>query len=151
MKEISEKSLFGYASKCESVDQAIDVLKEITGEDATKATVAFGMLIAANSADVGAYRDDALGVLNKLAIAKAQIDSAACHTFPTIDVTHDILYSAQCYADENTIPCTEWPTSEEIVANVLETAKKYTEVSEWKKLVKDDRGAITGVEEIKSI
>jgi len=115
------------------------------------ATVAFGMLLAALSAKSGNYRDDALGVLDKLANAKAQLDSTSAHTFPTIDVTHDILHSAQSYAYENTIPCTEWPTSEEIVNIVFETAKKYAKVSQWKRHIKNETGAIIGTEEIKNV
>jgi len=148
MRKIAGSLLFSYASKCTNLQEAIELLKEVTGDDAVKATVAFGMLLSANSTKGGEYRNDALEVLNQLAYAKAKLDSSMCHTFPTIKVTHDILYSAQVYADENTIPCTEWPTSDEIINIVLETAKKYTEVKEWKKLVKDERGAIIGVEPV---
>jgi len=124
MREIVGRSFFGYAAKCNDLQEILAFLSDITGDDATKATVAFGMLLSANSTEGGEYRSDALAVLDSLAYAKAELDSARCHTFPTIDVTSDILFSAQKYADENTIPCNEWPTSEDIVKNVLETAKK---------------------------
>lgn len=148
MSEIEGKSFFGYASKCNDLKEVVALLSDITGEEATKATVAFGMLLAANSTIGGGYRDDALAVLNSLAYAKAELDAARCHTFPTIEVTSDILFSAQKYADENTIPCTEWPTSADIIKNVLETAKQYSEVKEWKRLIKNESGLVIGVESI---
>ncbi|WP_162995943.1 hypothetical protein [Acidovorax sp. 1608163] len=151
MREIVGRSFFGYAAKCNNLKEILAFLSDITGDDATKATVAFGMLLSANSTEGGEYRSDALAVLNSLAYAKAELDSARCHTFPTIDVTSDILYSAQKYADENTIPCNEWPTSEDIVKNVLETAKKYTVVKEWQKLIKNENGVVVGVKSIEAI
>ncbi len=151
MSEIVGRSFFGHASKCNDLKEVLAFLSDITGEDATKATVAFGMLLSANSTEGGEYRDDALAVLNSLSYAKAELDSAQCHTFPTIEVTSDILFSAQRYADENTIPCNEWPTSEDVLKNVLETAKKYTEVKEWKKLVKNENGVVVGVKAIEDI
>lgn len=131
--------------------EVLALLRDITGEETEKATVAFGMLLAANSTEGGEYRDDALAVLNCLAYAKTELDSARCHTFPTIEVTSDILFSAQKYADENTIPCTEWPTSEDVIKNVLETAKKYCKVKEWKRLIKNENGVVVGVESIGNI
>jgi hypothetical protein len=151
MREIVGRSFFGYAAKCNDLQEILAFLSDITGDDATKATVAFGMLLSANSTEGGEYRSDALAVLDSLAYAKAELDSARCHTFPTIDVTSDILFSAQKYADENTIPCNEWPTSEDIVKNVLETAKKYTVVKEWKKLIKNENGVVVGIKSIEAI
>lgn len=151
MREIVGRSFFGYAAKCNDLQEILAFLSDITGDDATKATVAFGMLLSANSTEGGEYRSDALAVLDSLAYAKAELDSARCHTFPTIDVTSDILFSAQKYADENTIPCNEWPTSEDIVKNVLETAKKYTVVKEWKKLIKNENGVVVGIKSIEVI
>ncbi|TCS32065.1 hypothetical protein EDC30_1253 [Paucimonas lemoignei] len=151
MSQIEGRSFFGYAAKCNDLKEVVALLRDITGEEATKATVAFGMLLAANSTDGGEYRDDALAVLNSLAYAKAELDIAGCHTFPTIEVTSDVLFSAQRYADENTIPCTEWPTSDEVINNVLETAKKYSKVTEWKRLIKNENGVVVGVESIENI
>lgn len=151
MSQIEGRSFFGYAAKCNDLKEIVALLHNITGEEATKATVAFGMLLAANSTAGGEYRDDALAVLTSLAYAKAVLDSARCHTFPTIEVTTDILFSAQRFADENTIPCTEWPTSEDVIKNVLETAKKYSKVTEWKKLVKNENGVVIGVASIENI
>ena len=36
-----------------------------------------------------------------------------------------ILLAAQSYADETTVPCTEWLAVDEIVDIVLQEAKKY--------------------------
>ena len=103
------------------------------------------MLLSAKSAKSGTIRDDALAVLNRLAYAKAELDSAMFHTHPTIDVTGDILFTAQEFTDDATVPCTEWPTSDEVLDIVLVSAKKYSGAKEWKKAIKNESGAIIGV------
>jgi len=148
MKEIEGSSKFWLAGDCKSLKEAISLLSEISGEEASNAITAFAMVIVANSTEGGEYRDGALKVLDALAFAKAELDSARCHTYPAVEVTSDIFSSVQKYADENTIPCTEWPTSSEIVSNVLTTALKYSEIREWKKFVRDKIGAIVGEERI---
>ncbi len=148
MSEVEGRLKFGVAGECNSLKEAISLLSEISGEEATKAVTAFAMVIAANSTESGGYRVDGLKVLDALVFAKAELDSASCHTYPTIEVTADILSSVQEYVDENTIPCTEWPASSEIVSNVLSTAMKYSEVKEWKKLIRNESGEVVGVKNI---
>lgn len=53
MKEIEGKSKFGPASGCKSVEEAIDFLPRLIGDDAVKITVAYAMEIAANSTEGG--------------------------------------------------------------------------------------------------
>ena len=148
MKPIEGNSQFGHAGRCRTFKEAVTLLKVVVGEDATKATAAFAMLLAAHAVAAGEYRNDALKVLDALALAKAELDSAAAHTHPTTAVTADILASAQAYAAELTIPVTEWPLASDIVANVLETASEYAEVNEWKRVVKNERGAVIGIEKM---
>lgn len=146
MKEIRGKEYFGPAAKCYDFAAVTSLLREVVDEDAKKAVVAFGMLVAANSTEGGVYRKDALAVLTKLAFAKAELDSTICHTHPTIDVTAEILSQAQEFADRNTIPCNEWPTSDEVVANVLENAMKYAKVKEWRRHIFSASGLSIGIE-----
>lgn len=146
VKEIRGKEFFGPAAECQDFEAVTNLLRDVVDEDAKKSVVAFGMLMAANSTEGGVYRKDALAVLTKLAFAKAELDSTICHTHPTIDVTADILSQAQEFADRNTIPCNEWPTSEEVVANVLENAMKYTQVKEWRRHTYSANGLVIGVE-----
>ena len=132
MERAIERGLFGLASNCETLTEVLSLLKALTCEEAQMAAVAYGMLLSANSTPGGRYREDALEVLTALGSAKAKLDSAMCHTRPTIDVTCEILFDAQVYADSVTIPCTEWPTSKEIVDRVSKTASKYgTKNREW--------------------
>jgi hypothetical protein len=136
--------LFGHAGKCRDLNAVIALQRKVVGDDATQATVAFGMLLAATSTPGGIYRDDALAVLRSLSLAKTEFDCAACHTYPTVDVTADILSSAQKFADENTIPCTEWPGSEDVVNHVLQTVKKYATVKEWRQTLYSRLGHVVG-------
>lgn len=151
MNDFRGKSHFGYASRCKDFGEVVALFKVVTGEDARSAVAAYGMLLSANSTEGGVYRDDALKVLTKLSFAKAELDSLACHTHPVIDVTSEILSQAQDFADRNTVPCTEWPTSDEVIANVLESAMKYVTVKEWKRVILSANGAVIGVEQLAGI
>ena len=138
------RTLFGHAGKCRDLEEVIACQGKVVGEDAIQATTAFGMLLVAALTPAGPYRADALAVLRSLSLAKAELDCAMCHTFPTVDVTADILLSAQKFADENTIACTEWPGSAEIVSQVFESAKKYAHVKEWRQSVYNRHGQVVG-------
>jgi hypothetical protein len=60
-----------------------------------------------------------------LARAKADLDIAALHRPPVIDVTAHLLLATQRFVDEQTIACTEWPTTEEVAAFVSQEARKF--------------------------
>lgn len=149
-RTIEGSSKFGPAGKFKNVKEAIHFLSDISNEEAQKATIAFTMVIAANSTEGGNYFEDAVNVLNALGFAKAELDASYCHSYDLVEVTTDILSTAQLYMDENTLPSAEWPTSLEIVAVVLNSAMKYSNVKEWKKYIKNDAGAIIGEESIEN-
>ncbi|MEZ4525760.1 MAG: hypothetical protein R2941_07565 [Desulfobacterales bacterium] len=92
----------------------------------------------------GMYRDDTLMVLNELSKTKMEFDIIMCHTFPTISATSHILSSAQRYAYENTIPCTEWPVTGDTVNIVLQEAIKHSKAKEWKLSETDENNAYIG-------
>ncbi|MGB1252252.1 MAG: hypothetical protein ACPG8W_16655 [Candidatus Promineifilaceae bacterium] len=148
MESFAGKSKFGHAAKCNSLKELIDFLQDVSGEAATNATVAYGMIVAAHATKPGKYRADALAVLDALAHAKAKLDSTMCHAFPTVKVTGDILFSAQLYAYQNTFPCTEWPMPEDIIDKVIEVAEKYANADKWTRVIRNERGAIIGVENL---
>ena len=148
MEKDERLELFGPPSIHRTIPDAIKFLRDVVGEEATTATVSYIMLLAAKSIENSDYREGALAVLNKIAFTKAELDSAMCHTRPTIDVTSDILLSTQKFVDEATIPCTEWPTSLEVVEKVFLEAKKYADVKKWEKLVRDDNGVVIGTKPI---
>ncbi|PDV98973.1 hypothetical protein [Candidatus Chloroploca asiatica] len=117
---------FGKVGSYTSVAEVAQSLKRTHGDAQRSAAAAYGMALAAVGAMTGGkYRDDALEVLNVLVRAKAEIDIAALHLRPVVHVTSCILLAAQCFADEATIPCTEWPTQEEIAEVVCRQAQKY--------------------------
>lgn len=117
---------FGDVGSCASVADVAQLLKRTHGDAQRSAAAAYGMALAAVGAITGGkYRDDALKSLNVLAQVKAEIDIAALHLRPVVHVTSCILLAAQCFADEATIPCTEWPTQEEIAEVVCREAQKY--------------------------
>lgn len=144
MTKFDEAALFGYASNCESLEDVIKLLRDVIGQDAECATAAYGMLLTAKLARSGPYRNDSLELLNQLARAKAELDIAAVHQLSVVKVTAKILFAAQEFAYEMTVPATEWPSVEEITAVVLEESKKYTNVAVWKLTKYDKNGAVIG-------
>ena len=100
--------------------------ESISGDDERAHAAAHAMTLAAR-AHHGSYRGDALRALDALARLKADLDAAAAHMPPVIYVTGDILLAAQEYAEEATVPCTEWPTPEDIAEVVQRKAEQLRE------------------------
>lgn len=122
----SDQWYFGDIGKCSSVTEVATILETTPGEAQRAAVAAYGMALAAISANRGGrYREDALEALNALARAKAEIDIAALHLRPVVTTTSGILLEAQCFVDKATIPCTEWPTPAEIAELVCREAQQY--------------------------
>lgn len=137
--------LFGHASTKKSLADVLALLKEVVDDGARSAAAAYGMLLCAKLSDSGPYRDDVLLALDRLAFAKALIDQAVCHTFPVANVTSDVLQAAQRFADEATIPCTEWPSVEEVQAAVFKACAQYSKVDQWRLAKLNAHGAMVGV------
>ena len=146
-----ERELFGPAVDCLSLPELESLLRRVIDEDAKRAIAAYAMVFSARSAPQGDYRDDALGVLNCLGAAKMALDTSACHTEPTVIVTAAILSETQRFADDMTIPCTEWPTSADVVSFVIEIAAKYACAGPWRRTWLGPRGEVVGVEEFDHI
>ena len=70
---------------------------------------------------------DALALLDRLAFAKAELDAAAHHELSVAQLTASILWAAQQFVDEVTVPATEWPTTEEITEVVYAKAHSVAE------------------------
>jgi len=60
------------------------------------------------------YFSDTISLLDRLSTAKVKIDTACRHNIDVVKATADILYAAQLYVDEATVPCTEWPTTRDV-------------------------------------
>jgi hypothetical protein len=144
---MNDRQLFGPASTCQDLEELIQLQRGIVGDEARHAVAAYGMLVAARSAPGGGSYDDALEVLNYLGGAKATLDKAANHSKPTVSVTAEILASAQIFVDEATIPCTEWPSSAEVVDRVFKSAAKYAFDGPWERIVFGSKGEVIGIEE----
>lgn len=125
MQPHDDASVFGEAADCTSLREVVQLIDSLMDDRARAAAAAYGMLLVAKSATPGPYRESALEALNQLARAKAELDIAALHLPPVIEVTAQFLLAAQRYADEATIPCTEWPSVEDIAAVVHREALKF--------------------------
>lgn len=122
---------FGQVARCRSLPQVMQFLSEIPATDTMllKCAAAYGMaLVAAQQAQPQTYYSDALKLLNSLLHTKELLDQAAYEHTVIVQVTAHILRSAQQFVDEMTIPCTEWPTTEEIAQTVLDEAYKICNV-----------------------
>ncbi|MFP2906040.1 hypothetical protein ACLESD_13465 [Pyxidicoccus sp. 3LFB2] len=122
-----DASAFGEAAGCASLQEVLQFIRTRYDDGERASAAAYGMWLAAKSAKPGPYRADALEALNQLARAKADIDIAALHLAPVIDITSGILLTAQRFAEEMTIPCTEWPLVEEIAAVVEREARTFAQ------------------------
>jgi hypothetical protein len=136
--------LFGYASTKKTLAETIQLLKSTIGIDSSSAAAAYGMLLSINTCKEGSYREDALNALDQLSLTKMLLDRAACHLSPVINVTSDILFAAQNFAEEATIPCTEWPSVTEIAEVVLTKCMNYAKVREWKLYMYNETGVVIG-------
>ncbi|MBW0432156.1 hypothetical protein HGB47_00835 [Leptospira yasudae] len=121
---IYDASDFGKVSEYDSIRDVIRYLYTVYGKEAN-AAIAYGMLLSIHLAKRDPYRDDTLKALDLLSKAKVRLDIACAHTRPAIDITAEILFEAQRFANEATIPCTEWPTVEEVIEVVSKTARKF--------------------------
>lgn len=137
--------LFGYAASARTFARVLDLLKDTVGEDAISAAAAYGMLLSIHTHAGGPHREDALDALDRLCLAKLLLDRVVSHSRPVIDVTAGILAAAQVFADETTIPCTEWPSVAEIAAAALDAARRYARTGDWTLCRYDERGAVIGV------
>jgi hypothetical protein len=148
---MNERELFGPVSACESLLEAASFQTRVIGDDAQRAVAAFAMVLGSRAAPPGEYREDALRVLDCLGMAKLELDKSSCHTMPTVFVTAAILADAQKYVDDMTIPCTEWPTSDEVVSFIFGIASKYAFAGPWRRTLLGPQGQVVGVEEFDSI
>lgn len=148
---MNERDLFGPASGCQSFSDLVSLQRHAIGQDAQRAIAAYAMLFCARGAPKGEYRENALSALDCLGTAKMELDKSSCHTAPTVLVTAEILSEAQKFVDEMTIPCTKWPTSDEVVSFVLEIAKKHAYAGPWRRTRIGIHGQVIGVEEFDSV
>ncbi|WP_164016436.1 hypothetical protein [Pyxidicoccus trucidator] len=131
MSLADDASAFGEVTGCASLQEVLQFFRTRCDDRSERAAAAaYGMVLVAKSAERGPYREDALAALNQLAKAKAELDIAALHLPPVIDITTGIMLAAQRYADEMTIPCTEWPSVDEIAAVVEREARTFVKASQ---------------------
>lgn len=117
---------FGSAAELPTLSTVEDFIRNNAGKAEPRAqAAAFGLALAASQA-VGetASFEDSLHVLDKVAKAKARIDAAAWHSIEVAKTTASVLLAAQTFLDEQTIPCTEWPTPLQVANAVLEAARR---------------------------
>jgi methylthioribose-1-phosphate isomerase len=140
----AEAGQFGCAARCRDLPAVLKLLPEVVGAEARSAVAAYGMVLIAKLAKRGPYIADTKELLNQMSRAKADLDSAGWHTPDVFGTTTEILRAAQQFADGMTIPCTEWPSVDEVATVALETAKRFANVTEWRVHVRRTNGAVAG-------
>jgi hypothetical protein len=126
MSEQAALDIFGPAATLTSLEDIENLIRNNPANPRLRTqAAAFGLvLIAAQAVGEAAYFEDALHVLGQVVKAKARIDIAARHGIEVARTTASVLLAAQTFLDEQTIPCTEWPTPSEVANGVLEAARR---------------------------
>jgi hypothetical protein len=116
--------IFGEAASCTSTSEIASFIKAHTAApELRRAAAAYGMvLVASGLARTKTYFEEALDLLTQLGKAKVEIDAAAWHSLDVVETTAALLLSAQQYVDEVTIPCTEWPSTEDVARVIYQGA-----------------------------
>ena len=119
------KQLFAPLSQCDSLFELIELYK--TGEfyQYGDTVAAYGMLLAVNLSERGDDYTHSIKALNKLSLAKSILDIQLSHSIEVVQTTNNILFSTQSYVDDETIPCTEWLGSKEVISKVFDISKKH--------------------------
>lgn len=90
-----------------------------------KQAAAYGMVLGASHViNQEGFYENTRAVLDHLVKTKAQIDIASWHDIEIAQTTAHILWVAQAFVDETTIPCTEWATPKEVVDVVSQAARE---------------------------
>ena len=106
----------------EAVAYAIKAM-QVRGAPAIGCTAAYGMaLVAQQDARPGTSYQEALALLDRLAHAKRVLDAQRPTAVNLAWATGRVLTVAQRFVELLALPATEWPSSEEIAARVLEEA-----------------------------
>lgn len=126
---VFEKDAFGAAASCDSKRAIGHLISDRPADlQARRKAAAYGMLsVASENARMESFFKDALALLDRLAFAKAELDAAAHHELSVAQLTASILWAAQQFVDEVTVPATEWPTTEEITEVVYAKARSVAE------------------------
>lgn len=125
------QKLFGDAVQCNSTNEFISRLKDTSFSDTAvrKKFASFSLVsIAKRVASRDTYYKDAVQLLNDLSHAKAQIDIAVYHEISLVEATSRLVLRAQRFVDETTIPCNEWPSTEDIYLELIQESKKLLDV-----------------------
>jgi methylthioribose-1-phosphate isomerase len=111
--------------RCEDLGAVADAIKSmvVRGAPAIGCTAAYGMaLVAGQGARAGTSYQDALALLDRLAEAKALLDAQRPTAVNLAWATGRVLTAARSFVEAVSLPATEWPTTEEIAARVLDEA-----------------------------
>jgi hypothetical protein len=124
-----DRTDFGAAASLDSLSEVSQFIRNApVDRQGRRTAAAYGMfLVAAEGAKPESYFEDALAQLDRLALAKAELDAAAHHDLSVADLTASILGAAQHFLDEVTVPCTEWPSTDEIADVVYEKARSFAD------------------------
>jgi methylthioribose-1-phosphate isomerase len=111
--------------RCRALDQVVHAIKsmQVRGAPAIGCTAAYGMaLVAQQEARTDSSYRDATDTLDRLELAKQQLDAARPTAVNLSWATGRILSAARRFVDEQTVPATKWPTTRELADRVLDEA-----------------------------
>lgn len=111
--------------RCTDLTAVAAAIKNMTvrGAPAIGCTAAYGMAIAAaEGAGPGTSYQDALAQLERLAAAKATLDAQRPTAVNLAWATGRVLGVARAFVELVALPATEWPSTEEVAARVLDEA-----------------------------
>lgn len=101
-----------------NIEKAIKLVEEAPYNESEYQRIAILGMIAhiKNFMPSSTTYHDSLEIINQLSLAKYKLDCGCNQILPIVKATSKVLLSAQEYFDEEVIPCTEWPTPEELLA-----------------------------------
>jgi hypothetical protein len=112
-------------SNIQNIEQAIQLIEDSPYNEITYRKIAVnGMLVhIKNNMPSGTAYQDSLEIINQLSLAKYKLDCGCSHMLAITIATSNLLLKTQEYFDSEVIPCTEWPTPDELLEFVTNHAQ----------------------------
>lgn len=115
----------GETIACASLADIQDLIPRYQRPETRRQIGAYGLALAASLAVRPTTGfEDATHVLDEMARAKASLDIASGHCIDVVQATASVMLATQTYADEQTVPCTEWPLPKEVADAARQAAEQ---------------------------
>jgi hypothetical protein len=117
-----DRARFGDASHCQTIGEAVEVLRRSVDPVTRSRAAALAMVLALEGRSGTTYLE-LRAAQRALRSAKEQVDRAADHAPVVVATTDAIVRAADTFVDEATCPPNEWPTVRELVGRVVHEAE----------------------------